>query len=66
MANIFTTIQRKVNQGKVKILDHAYDELTDEKFTAMEAIGVILKPDNYFVYDNDESHKRYAFRRICE
>ncbi|MGI8668467.1 MAG: DUF4258 domain-containing protein [Aridibacter sp.] len=61
MANIFTQIQRKVNQGKFAFLDHARDELADENFSAIEAIGVILKPFNYFVYDNDPSHKRYAF-----
>jgi hypothetical protein len=61
MANIFTTIQRKVNRNEFNFLRHALFELDDEKFSAAEAIGVILKPFNKFEFTDDESHLRYAF-----
>ena len=61
MANIYTMIQRKVNQGEFDFLRHALFELADEKFSLADAVSVILKPFNHFEYTDDESHVGYAF-----
>ena len=61
MANIYTTIQRKVNRGEFDFLRHALFELADENFSLENAIRVILKPSNHFEFTDDDAHVRYAF-----
>lgn len=61
MANIYTTIQRKVNRDEFDFLRHALFELADEGFSLADAESVILKPSNYFQFTDDESHLRYVF-----
>ncbi len=61
MANIFTTIQRKVNRDEVDFLRHALFELNEENFLLDDAIAVILKPVNRFEFTDDESHVRFSF-----
>lgn len=61
MANIYTTIKRKINRNEFDFLRHALFELADENFLADEAIKVILKPFNRFEFTDDESHIRYCF-----
>lgn len=62
MANIFTKIQRKVNQKQYVFLPHCLEELDDENFTVEEAVNAVLSPDDYFEFSNDESHIRYCFQ----
>jgi uncharacterized DUF497 family protein len=61
MANIFTTIQRKINRDEFDFLPHCSKELDDEGFILSDAVKVIFKPSNYYEYDDDQSHIRYAF-----
>lgn len=61
MANIYTTIQRKVNRDEFDFLEHSLDELADENFKLSDAVKVILNPSNRFEFADDESHVRYAF-----
>lgn len=61
MASIYTRIQRKVKDGDVYISPHAENALHDEGFSIEDLFIVILKPFNYFVYEDDPSHRRYAF-----
>lgn len=61
MANIYTTIQRKVNRGDFDFLKHALYELADEHFTASDAVKVILKPFNQYELTDLKSHVRYVF-----
>ncbi len=61
MANVFTKIQRKVNQGDFYILPHCYDALDDDSFLQQDAIGAVLNPDNYFEFTEDDTHVRYCF-----
>jgi hypothetical protein len=66
MANIYTTIQRKVNRDEFDFLRHALFELDDEKFAPGDAVAVILKPSNRFQFTDDESHVRYSFEGYAE
>lgn len=61
MANIYTTIARKMNRDEFDFLPHCLDELHDEGFTLAEAVNVIRKSFNRFLYEDDESHIRFAF-----
>jgi hypothetical protein len=61
MANIFTTIQRKINRDEFDFLRHALFELAEENFSLVDAIAVILKPSNRFPFVDDETHFRYCF-----
>ena len=61
MANIYTTIQRKVNRDEFDFLRHSLFELDDENFSLADAERIILKPSNYFQFTDDDSHIRYAF-----
>lgn len=61
MANVFTKIQRKINQGFFDVSEHCLEELADEKFLFADAVNVVLSPLNYFELKDDESHLRYAF-----
>ncbi len=61
MANIYTSIQRKVNQDEFDFLKHALFELADENFSLSDVERIILKPFNYFRFTDDESHTGYAF-----
>lgn len=66
MANIFTTIQRKVNRDEYDFLRHTLFELADEKFSLEDALTVIRKPFNKYEFTDDESHVRYAFEGYTE
>jgi hypothetical protein len=61
MANIYTTIQRKINRDEFDFLRHALFELAEESFSLADAVGVILKPYNHFEFTDDESHRRFSF-----
>jgi hypothetical protein len=61
MANIYTTIQRKVNRDEFDFLRHSLFELAEENFSLADAVGVILKPTNRFEFTDDESHVRFSF-----
>jgi hypothetical protein len=61
MANIYTTIQRKINRDEFDFLRHAVFELAEENFSLVDAVGVILKPTNRFEFTDDESHVRFSF-----
>ncbi len=61
MANIFTTIQRKVNQGRYEFGKHFLKELAAEQFKTDDAFQVIRRSYNFFSFTDDESHIRYAF-----
>jgi hypothetical protein len=61
MANIYTTIQRKINQDEFDFLRHALFELAEENFSLADAVKVILKPLNRFEFTDDESHVRFSF-----
>ena len=56
VANIYTTIQRKVNQDKFDFSDHSLKELAAEKFKLADAVKVILAPHNRYPYTDDKSH----------
>jgi hypothetical protein len=64
MANIYTTIQRKVNQDKFDFSLHSLEELASEKFNLADAVKIILAPHNSYQYTDDKSHDRYSFEGI--
>lgn len=66
MANIYTTIQRKVVQGKYDFGEHFLTELDAENFYTDDAVNAVLSPHNKFRYTDDPSHVRYAFEGKTE
>ena len=61
MANIYTIIQRKLNQDLFSFSEHFLDELANENFEIDDALRVVRKPVRRYSYTDDKSHARYAF-----
>ena len=64
MANIYTQIQRKLNQGSFSYDDYFLKALADENFYISDAFRVVRRPAKHFPYTHEESHTRYAFDGI--
>ena len=61
MANIFTTIQRKINEGKYEFREHFLKELYNDRFLTADAFSAIRRPFNCYTLTEDASHIRYVF-----
>lgn len=61
MANIYTTIQRKVNEGKFDVPPYALRRMAQRKFSVSDIKNVIFRPFNSYPLTDDASHDRYVF-----
>ena len=62
VANIYTTIQQKVNQDKFDFSNHSLEELAAEKFKLADAVKVILAPHNRYPHTDDKSHSNASVK----